>query len=241
MRVRDDENLAVDQLPGGPVPLELTELHPQEAGARALDPVVPQISARTAALFTELGEIDVRLASLPIEEAKLLAQARSRVKRATKEIATAENRLVGTLPPNQAANERGRIKQAERDLMRERARERELSLVVESRGGWEQEAERLSSRQAKLGPRDRHGTGSPHRGVGCRATRASRRGDRNAAALADHAKDLGAGGKGDRELPLRQPDHLSRAAGRSPPCRATASQVQVRGVRDGAGTARARA
>lgn len=51
----------------------------------------------------------------------------------------------------EAAIEQGRIKQGERDLRREQAKERELSLVVDSRGDRQGEAERLTARQSELG------------------------------------------------------------------------------------------
>jgi conjugative relaxase-like TrwC/TraI family protein len=157
LRVRDDEDLALDYLAPPAVPGDLAAergIEPQEAGAaRLVAELQPPRSIES--MRRELAELDARLATFPFEEERRLDRVRASREQASRETEAAREKLRSFEARGETrehALARQSLEQAERRLTAATKRERELAARVPDRLAWERETEPLHQRRERLRP-----------------------------------------------------------------------------------------
>lgn len=158
MRARDDEDLALDQLPESSAASRIAErsLEPQELELeRGLDEAsgegVRRSSAHVRQLFEDFEEIQSQLAALPLRQAKALEQAQERSDVAARERDEQREVLKTATSPNDCAIAEHNLEQLAKAIEREREKEAKLREVVPDPAALSEQAALLRARATEIG------------------------------------------------------------------------------------------
>ena len=134
MRLRDDEDLAIDQLPESSAAARIRERasEPQELELEPTiaEPGEPAGAAYVRGLYEQLEEIDSRLSAMPLRELDAIEKAQQRGELAAGELEEAREVLAAADGKQEVAKAEHNVEQIERELQEARKRELELRDVV---------------------------------------------------------------------------------------------------------------